>query len=290
MITEDIKARIIAAIKENRKLYPSDAKHAKALGMSSSVYSLLMKGQTDKTLSEANYISVARRLGVNIRNTMEWHAAKTATFEFITTQLEACQDSALSVILCDEPNIGKTFTARLYVKNHRNAVYVDCSQVKTKRLLIRHIAREFGVNARGSYHEVYEDLKYYLRSIENPLIILDEAGDLANEAFLELKALWNATERCCGWYMMGADGLKARIERSIECKTVGFTEMFSRYGEKFSKVTPDDGKERQKFFMAQAYTVATANAPEGTDCKALARKANGGLRRIYTEIEKLKRR
>ena len=144
MITEDIKARIIAAIKENRELYPSDAKHAKALGMSSSVYSLLMKGQTDKTLSEANYISVARRLGVNIRNTMEWHAAKTATFEFITTQLEACQDSALSVILCDEPNIGKTFTARLYVKNHRNAVYVDCSQVKTKRLLIRHIAREFG--------------------------------------------------------------------------------------------------------------------------------------------------
>ena len=167
MITEDIKARIIAAIKENRELYPSDAKHAKALGMSSSVYSLLMKGQTDKTLSEANYISVARRLGVNIRNTMEWHAAKTATFEFITTQLEACQDSALSVILCDEPNIGKTFTARLYVKNHRNAVYVDCSQVKTKRLLIRHIAREFGVNARGSYHEVYEDLKYYLRTCFN---------------------------------------------------------------------------------------------------------------------------
>ncbi len=43
-----------------------------------------------------------------------------------------------------------------------------------------------------------------------PLVVLDEAGDLQYEAFLELKALWNATEMCCGWYMMGADGLRRR--------------------------------------------------------------------------------
>jgi hypothetical protein len=66
--------------------------------------------------------------------------------------------------------------------------------------------------------------------------------------------------------------------------------MFSRYGEKFSKVTPDDGKQRAKFLMDQAVAVAKVNAPEGTDSKELARKANGGLRRVYTEIEKLKRR
>ena len=45
--------------------------------------------------------------------------------------------------------------------------------------------------------------------------------------FLELKALWNATERCCAWYMMGADGLKEKINRAIEGKKVGYTEMLS---------------------------------------------------------------
>ncbi|WP_299341605.1 ATP-binding protein [uncultured Prevotella sp.] len=227
MITNENKKRILEAIATNRTNYPSDAKHAASLGISTSVYSAIKNGQTDK--------------------------------------------------------------ARYYVQGHRNAIYVDCSQVKTKLKMVRKIATEFGVGSNGRYSDVYEDLVYYLRSIDTPLIILDEAGDLQYEAFLELKALWNATERCCAWYMMGADGLKAKINRSIECKKVGYTEMLSRYGDRYSKVTPDDCKEREKFLKDQASVVAKVNAPEGADIATLVRKSGGGLRRVYTEIEKLKR-
>lgn len=45
-----------------------------------------------------------------------------------------------------------------YVKQHKHAVYVDCSQVKTKLKLIRYIAKEFGVTSNGRYSDVYEDL------------------------------------------------------------------------------------------------------------------------------------
>ena len=288
MITEVQKQKILAAIAANRANYPSDAKHAASLGISTSVYSAIKNGQTDRALSDANWISVARRLGVSLRGEIEWKAAKTPTFEYITAQLEVCQQRGVSAILCDVPNIGKTFTAKHYVQSHRNAVYIDCSQVKTKLKLVRKIAGEFGVDSKGRYADVYEDLVYYLRSIENPIIILDEAGDLQYEAFLELKALWNATERCCAWYMMGADGLKEKINRSIECKKVGYTEMLSRYGDRFSKVTPDDGKEREQFLQSQARIVAKVNAPAGADIAAIVRKTKGGLRRVYTEIEKLK--
>lgn len=288
MITEIQKKKILAAVNANRANYPSDAKHAASLGLSNSVYSALKNGQTEKTLSEGNWISIARRLGVSLRNEIEWKAAKTATFQYVTAQLELCQASGLSAILCDIPNIGKTFTARQYVQCHKNAVYIDCSQVKTKRKLVRKLAGEFGVDAKGKYADVYDDLIYYMRSMETPLVILDEAGDLQYEAFLELKALWNATERCCAWYMMGADGLKEKINRNIDCKKVGYTEMFSRYGDRYSKVTPDDGKEREAFLRKQADIVARLNAPEGTDIGAIVRKTCGGLRRVYTEIEKIK--
>jgi hypothetical protein len=290
MITNDIKVKILDAIKSNRANYPSDAKHAASLGISTSVYSALRNGNTERQMSDAAWISVARRLGVSLRGEIEWKAARTATYQFITAQLELCQGSGLSGLLCDIPNIGKTFTARQYVASHKNVVYIDCSQVKTKLKLIRKIAGEFGVDSKGRYSDVYDDLVYYLRSIPTPMIILDEAGDLTYEAFLELKALWNATERCCAWYMMGADGLKEKINRSIECKKVGYTEMLSRYGDRFSKVTPDDGKERERFLMEQARVVAKVNAPEGTDIGVLVRKTAGGLRRVYTEIEKLKMR
>lgn len=289
MITTEVKNKILAAIKANRANYPSDAKHAASLGITTSVYSAVKNGQTDRVLSDANWISIARKLGVSLRGEIEWKVAKTPTFMFITAQLEACQSSGISAILCDLPNIGKTFTARHYVKTHPNAIYIDCSQVKTKLKLVRKIAAEFGVDSKGRYSDVYEDLVYYLGSIDSPLIILDEAGDLQYEAFLELKALWNATERCCAWYMMGADGLKEKINRSIECKKVGYTEMLSRYGDRYSKVTPDDSKERTKFLIEQARIVAKLNAPEGIDAGEIARKTGGGLRRVYTEIEKLKR-
>ena len=87
---------------------------------------------------------------------------------------------------------------------------------------------------------------------------------------------------------MGADGLKEKINRAIEGKKVGYTEMLSRYGDTYSKVTPDDGQERAKFLKAQAAIVAKVNAPDGTDIMRLVNLSGGGLRRLYTEIEKLR--
>ncbi|OYP59421.1 ATP-binding protein [Prevotella sp. P3-122] len=289
MISKEIKGRILSAIELNRSNYPSDAKHASALGISASVYHQLKKGQLEKALSDANWVRIARRLDVSLRDSIEWKGARTETFKYVTTQLEVCQERSLSVILCDVPNIGKTFTARWYVNEHRNAVYIDCSQVKTKRAMVRKIANEFGLDGGVKYQDVYEDLVYYLRSMERPLVVLDEAGDLQYEAFLELKALWNATEMCCGWYMMGADGLAAKIKRNVEGRKVGYAEIFSRYGGKYSRVTPEQEDDRREFLLEQARVVARVNAPDGSDIGQIVRKSGGGLRRVYTEIEKIKR-
>ena len=53
MITEAQKQKILAAIAANRANYPSDAKHAASLAISTSVYSAIKNGQTDKALSDA---------------------------------------------------------------------------------------------------------------------------------------------------------------------------------------------------------------------------------------------
>lgn len=65
--------------------------------------------------------------------------------------------------------------------------------------------------------------------------------------------------------------------------------MLSRYGDKYSKVTPDDGKERERFLNEQARVVAKVNAPEGTDIAQIVRKSGGSLRRVYTIFELMKR-
>ena len=288
MITQEQKQRILDAMASNRANYQSDARHAASLGISASVYSELRNGRLEKSLSDANWLRLARRLGVSLSGGTGWKAVRTETFDYVTGQLSYCQQNSYSVILCDVPNIGKTFSARHYAMTHKNVAMVDCSQVKVRGRFVRALAREFGLGDKGLLSDVYEDLVCYLRSSESPLVILDEAGDLTSCAFLELKALWNASEHCCGWYMMGADGLRAKIDSAIKWCKVGYAEIFSRYGGKYSKATPDGDRERASYMRRQLSLVARANAPKGMDVTPLVNKSmeGGGLRRLYTEIRK----
>lgn len=292
MMTKEQKAKIVAAIAAARDNFSgSDTKFANSLGLNAAQYSHIKSGKTDRVVSEPKWISIARLLGVNLSDRPEWRTANTPVFQFITAQLEACQQGALSAMLCDRSDIGKTYTAQHYVRTHRNAVYVDCSQVKTKAKLIRTIAKSFGVGSTGRYSDVYEDLVYYLKELPQPLIILDEAGDLNYEAFLEIKALWNATEMACGYYMMGADGLKAKMQRSIDCKKVGYAELFSRFGRRYGSVIPLLEEDRQKMTQTCAAMIIRANAAEGTDINKVLRSTMGddnlpSLRRIYKELSK----
>lgn len=291
-MTTEQTSKVLAALSAARQNFSgSDAKFATSLGISAAQYSRIKNGDTENVVSEQKWISLARQLGVNLTNKPEWKTANTPVFQFITAQLEACQQGSMSAMLCDRSDIGKTYTAQHYVRNHKNAVYIDCSQVKTRQKLIRTIAKSFGVGSTGRFADVYEDLVYYLKVLPTPLIILDEAGDLQYEAFLEIKALWNATDMVCGYYMMGADGLKAKIQRAIDNKKVGYAEIFSRFGRRFGNVIPFVEDDRQKMTQACATMIIKANAAEGTDVNKVLRQTMGddrlpSLRRIYKELSK----
>ena len=291
MITNEVKHRIIAALAERRDNFAgSDTKFAVSIGIGGPQYSRIKNGDIDRVLSDQNWLSLARLMEIQIGNRPQWNVAVTPIYQFITRQLEFCQENAASRLLCDVPDIGKTFTARAYVRAHKNAVYVDCSQVKTRQKLIRFIAKGFGVGHTGKYSDVYADLVFYLQSLpSSPLVILDEAGDLDYTAFLELKALWNATERCCGWYMMGADGLREKIRRSIEHKKVGYAELLSRYGSRYQKATPDTTEEMRRFKYEHAAMIIKANTPAGQDLdvQRLISRTDYSLRRIQDELRKL---
>lgn len=285
MLSTQIKQTIIAQIKNQRSQYDSDKKHALVLGINNAQYSRIKNGELERVIAEAKWITLARVLNVTLSQSRAWQTVATETYLYITAQLEACQSRSISAIFCDIAGIGKTHTAKAYAQANRGAVYIDCSQVKSKQKLVRKIARELGVSYTGRYADIYEDLVFYIRSTPGILIILDEAGDLQYDAFLELKALWNATEYSCGWYMMGADGLKQKITRQKDLKKVGFTEIFDRYGNDYKKVTPEGNEALKEFNMQQVAQVSKANKSSITALQMYA-KSKGSLRKVRVEIEK----
>ncbi len=290
-MTTEFKKQVIAKLIEAETLSGMSAnRYATKIGINAAQWSRLKRGDYEGVLADSRFITLARLNNIMPAGDAEWKTVETSTFKYITSLLQTCKDESISVMLADLSDIGKTFAAKQYARETKNAVYIDCSQVKSKQLFVRELARQFGSNHTSKYSEVYNDLVYYLNSLHNAIIIVDEAGDLRYDAFLELKALWNATEGNIGWFMLGADGLKATINRSIANKKVGYTEIFRRYGSKFRQITPQGREALDDFKREQVAQVILANAPAGSDVQKLVKASGFSLTNAYNMIRVMNNR
>lgn len=293
-VTAQLKQSVTKAIKEDmarKSQHMTDTRHANILGISPSVYSRLKKGETEKILSEGEWVRIGKELLVDLDG-LGWVWANTETFQHITAQLMACKQMAISAIFCDKKGIGKTSAGRWFAAQYPNAAYVDCSQCKTKRELIRAIARAFGFDYEGKLADVKANMISNIMTLHEPLLELDEVGDLNYDAWLELKSIWNALEGLCGFYMMGANGLQKKIEKQIRNRTVGFEEIFDRYGDRFQQITRTMTETEVSIFdRRQAELILRANLPKINAEKAseLIKTSANNLRRIRLEVVKHKK-
>lgn len=297
LITEQIKSSVLDSILTDfgRKSGPkgnqiTKVRHANSLGINPSVYSRLMNGETDRVLSEAEWIRIGMELGTDMMG-YNWQTATTPVYRMIWQQLDYCRKNGLAGIFCDEKGIGKSHVAKMFARAHSNVAYVDCSQAKTKRELIREIARKFGFDYRGKLSEVRRTLTDNILTLDKPLLILDEVGDVSYEAFLEIKSLWNSVEYVCGFYMMGANGLRVKINRQIDNRKVGFEEIFDRFGDRYQHIYSDLTEAQKAMFKRQqAEGILKVNLPH-LDKKAADTILNASalnLRRLRIEIIKYK--
>lgn len=296
--TQEFKKKVSAALMDARQNFDgSDATFAKQYGISSSVFSRMRNGEIDRILSEAQWLNIGRRLDVTMQN-RKWNVARTDVFDMIEEDIVFCKEYSKARIFFDDCGIGKSFTAKYLSRNLKNCFYIDLSQSKTRADFIRKIASVLGVDANGKLSNVLAGIKYYLTTLPQPVVILDEIGDIEYKAFLEIKALWNATENVCGWYMMGAKENKDKMQRAMFNKKVGYREIFSRFSEKFGKITPVDKTDRQQFYKKLITDVLSVNTADKAIIPDIVKKCLvqidgeiGGLRRaesLLILMEKIK--
>jgi hypothetical protein len=249
----------------------SDNSFAKQYCINSSIFSRLKKGETDGLLKDSQFLNLGRELNINL-DKREWKTARTVVFNAIEEEIEFCQVYSKARILVDECDIGKTYCAKYLSRTRKNCFYIDASESKTRQMFIRALAKRIGVDHNGKYVDVKANLKFYIKQLPNPLIIIDEAGDLEYPAFLELKELWNSTEGFCGWYMIGADGLRMKIEKGIRTKKVGYKEIFRRFSGTYSTISPVDARDKINFFRHLVTDVLDVNMTDKTMLSTIVTK------------------
>ncbi len=287
-LSKSLKKKVFAAVQEqlDKGVLPEEL--ANTLGMNRTKFERLRMEEFDK-IPDGDWLRMGATLNVNVHD-KNWKVAKTFVYRNIDDGLRFCKEYSKSMMLVDECGIGKTFCAKQVIKTLDNAFYLDCSQGKNRYEFIKELAKSLGLNSVGKHQELKDHIKYYVSYLDKPLIILDEFGDLDYTTMLTVKELWNSLEGKCGWYIMGADGLRSKIERGIRNQKVGYAELFSRFADEFLTLTPLDPNEKKKFRINLLEGVAKVNGEHLSDqeIRALARKLaerNKTLRNLQTTIE-----
>ncbi len=288
------KQQILTALFEKRKNFDgTDEQFANSIGINHSVFSRLKTAKEyDGLLRESKWVDLGYDLAIDF-NKRKWNIVRTDVYTMIEEEISFCKANAKSMICVDNSDIGKTTTAKHLSKTLKNCFYVDMSQCSGKIEFIRTLAKTIGINPNQKIAELKGKIKFMLKSLPEPIVLLDEAGDMRYETFLVCKELWNGTEGACGWYMIGADALRDWIERGKKNRKVGFYEMFNRYGASYNTITPDDNKEKHAFYKKLITDVVKANLTNKSNLNTIVNKAlvqsqssgeYSGLRRIESLI------
>lgn len=287
-LAQSYKIRVRRELLSRRELYGgTDGQFAKIYGLSAAVYSRLQKGELEKIISESQWLQIGRELDINPKE-IDWKTVRTKVYDNIEGAILFCQAYNRSMILVDDCGIGKTYCAKNIARTTRNVFYIDCSQCKNSRQFTKYLAKSLGIDTKGKFLDIKENVKYYLNQLDNPVVILDEAGDLEYSAFKDIKEYWNATDKRVGWFMMGADGLRALMDRAINNKKVGFAEIFSRFSDEYVRFTPNGVEDRKAFRQELLTQVATANNTGKTPIETLVKQCmnkEATLRHLETLIK-----
>lgn len=271
-ISNDLKQSIRTAMLKARENFGgTDTQFAKSLQINNSVYSRIKGGAVDGMLPDGHWINLGRKFQVSV-NKSPWKFVKTEIYTQLEDNFQFCQRTQSSMILVDDCGIGKTECARIIVSKMKNGFFIDCSQSHTKIRMVKQIAQVLGCDTTGKYFEILENVKYCINLLENPFFCIDEAGDLEYNAYLELKGIINATKGNASWYMMGADGLRNKINRGISNQKVGFAELFSRFSDDFVTLVPTGKEDKQNFYLKLFTDVASANLIDKSKAFSIAKK------------------
>lgn len=287
----ELKPQTFKALLELRSNFDgTDTQFAKKWGINPSVYSRLKNGEDGSygLLRDATWINIAQQLEIGLSE-RKWNMARTDVFTMIEEDVIFCKAHAKSFILVDDCGIGKTYAGKYLSRTLKNCFYIDARQCGSKTELVRALAKAIGVDDTDRIAKIKASIKYALKMLPNPVVIIDEAGALNDEASMLIIEFWNATEKACGWFLMGADGLRNKMESRIDRKKVGWAELFSRFNERYNSIVPTEKQNKISFYKKLITDVLTVNMENKSKLNEIVRMCLNndsgrisGLRRAET--------
>ena len=225
-----------------------------------------------------------RKVGAYVGATATgWAFAPTRNSSELLEFFKDSQEHALVMAITGKAGAGKTETAKKYESENKNAFLMSCNEYWDKRWFLRELLQKMGKEHSGmTLPEMMHKAVLLLKSIENPIIILDEADKLADNVLLFFITLYNELENHCGIVLMATHFLEKRIRRGVAMEKKGYREIYSRVGLRFIELEGISYSDIEKVCKANGID-------DSTTIRAIAKDSDGDVRRVRRLIFATKR-
>ena len=129
--------------------------------------------------------------------------------------------------LTADTGMGKTTALKRY-SFRQNVFYVTVGKAMTAKRLLVSILRAMNVSFDGSIHDIVVRIADELNRLENPLLIIDEAGKLTHNMLLYLHDLREYTLTNCGVILSGMPYFRMNLQKAADCQREGCAEFLRR--------------------------------------------------------------
>lgn len=208
-----------------------------------------------------------------------WNVAKTPNYLVVQNICFHAQAVGTSRAISFRAGSGKSFAAKDYANNSRNAFYICAMGDMSKRQMLKKLCRVMGLEYSYRIGDMLDDITEHIKTIQKPLIIIDEFDELDNRAMRIFKDIYN---RCkCGFVLIGGMHLKKKIMRGVQNNRQSFNEIYSRLGREFYALNNNGGDAIQLICEANGIV-------EQETIERIIQIAKGDLRKVEHEIENIR--
>lgn len=257
-LTQKEKLQIIQKIEDKKIALGSYSAVAAFCKKSDAVINQMRQGKY-VTKSDDAWMEVGTLLGwkpEGANNKHLWQLAETTDYKSIRKVLNDAKYNSIFLPIADFAGIGKSTSLKMYAdENANNNVYYLRSMEWGKREFLENLLRTLGIDTGRGYHppNTYIQLIidfFQARSIQQPLLIIDEADKLKSSSIGTLIPIYNECEDALGVVIAGTENLEKEIKKGVKFSKKGYDELDSRFGRKYIKLIGCTLNETQKICAA----------------------------------------
>jgi DNA transposition AAA+ family ATPase len=230
-----------------------------------------MKNHNWENISDDMWRKVSKYVGVTSSG---WNYAETRNSSDLKLFFNDSQQFSLVMAITGKAGAGKSETAKKYESENKNAFLLSCNEYWDKRWFLRELLAKMGKEHSGlTLPEMMHKAVLLLKSLESPIIILDEADKLADNVLLFFITLYNELENHCGIVLMATHFLEKRIKRGVAMEKKGYREIYSRVGLRFIELESTSYSDVEK--------ICKANGIEDPSIiRTISKDCDGDVRRV----------